>query len=345
MKFSGKYVFHILRFVQGLVLMAVLTAVSGPGLADPVEKRALLMPLAARSLILDLANPGRQTVVAVGWRGHILISHDRGTSWAQVECPTRRMLTSVYFSDSLKGWAVGHGAVILRTVDGGRNWNLLSSAPEEERPLFDVFVSGNYGFAVGAYAKFMTTRDGGKTWEPGEINILKCEEEKKESTDHEEPLPFDFHLNAIAQSTGGVFYIAAEAGYLFRSVDGGQTWTELPSPYEGSFFGVLPLDGDSLLAYGLRGHVFRSKDGGRNWKQIPTGTTALLTDAVRMPDNTVMITGMAGVILISSDQGESFTLEQPDRISLTSVVRTESGTLVIAGERGSRVYHPANTAK
>lgn len=345
MKFSGKYTFHIRRFVQGLVLLAILAAVLGPGLADPVENRALLRPLAARSLILDLANPGRQTIVAVGWRGHILISHDRGTSWAQIESPTRRMLTSVYFSDSLQGWAVGHGAVILRTEDGGRNWNLLSSAPEEERPLFDVIVSGNYGFAVGAYAKFMTTRDGGKTWEPGEINILRSEEEKKESPGHEEPLPFDFHLNAVAQSADGVFYIAAEAGYLFRSDDGGHTWRELPSPYEGSFFGVLPLDGDSLLAYGLRGHVFRSKDGGQNWKQIPTGTTALLTDAVRMPDNTVIITGMAGVILVSSDQGESFTLEQPDRISLTSVVRTESGTLVIAGERGSRVYHPVNTAK
>ncbi|NIN72690.1 MAG: sialidase, partial [Gemmatimonadetes bacterium] len=49
-------------------------------------------------------------------------------------------------------------------------------------------------------------------------------------------------------------------------------WTTLPSPYEGSFFGTLPLEGDSLLLFGLRGHLFRSDDAGESWEEIPTGT-------------------------------------------------------------------------
>ncbi|MEA3348034.1 MAG: sialidase, partial [Pseudomonadota bacterium] len=143
----------------------------------------------------------------------------------------------------------------------------------------------------------------------------------------------------------GVFYIAAEAGYLFRSDDGGHTWKELPSPYGGSFFGILPLDGEALLAYGLRGNIFRSADKGQSWVQITTGTTALLTDAARLPDGTIVITGMAGVVLFSSDTGKSFTLLQPNRISLTSVVNTVSNTLVVAGERGPQIYNLPESTK
>ena len=345
MNFSVKYIFRSSRlFGLVLFLVVLIASIFGSSFAGQSDTPAILMPLAAKSLILDLANPG-QRIVAVGWRGHIFISEDHAQTWHQVEAPTRSMLTSVYFNDNLHGWAVGHDAVILSTEDGGRSWKLLSASPEEERPLFDVIVSGSYGFAIGAYAKFMTTQDGGKNWKPGELVIQKSEKVTNEGLDSEESFPFDFHLNGIALSTTGVFYIAAEAGYLFRSDDDGHTWKELPSPYGGSFFGVLPLEGDSLLVYGLRGNIFRSEDRGQNWKQINTETKVLLTDAARLPDGTVVVTGMAGVILVSSDAGQSFTRLQPDRISLTSVVNNMADTLVVAGERGVKILNLSGMTK
>jgi len=310
-------------------------------LANQTENPALLMPRAAKSLILDLTNTG-QRLVATGWRGHILISDDDAQSWQQVKSPTRNMLTSVYFSDQQRGWTVGHGAVILGSEDGGQNWKLLSAAPEEERPLFDIIVTDNYGFAIGAYAKFMTTTDGGQNWTSEEFVIEK--DANNPGWDDEESLPFDFHLNGIARSTAGILYIAAEAGYLFRSDNNGETWQELPSPYGGSFFGILPLEGETLLAYGLRGHIFRSTNGGHCWEPIETETTALLTDATQLPDGTIVVTGMAGVILSSSDSGVNFTLQQPDRTSLTSIATTKAGTLVVAGERGFKIL-PKNLHK
>ncbi len=331
MIFTGNYTIKTRGFsVLCLYLLAFLVITSGSSLADQTEKPALLMPRAAKSLILDLTNAG-QRLVATGWRGHILISDDDAQSWQQVESPTRNMLTSVYFSDQQRGWTVGHGAVILETEDGGQNWKLLSAAPEEERPLFDVIVTDNFGFAIGAYAKFMTTIDGGKNWTPKEFVI---EKDATQDLDDEESMPFDFHLNGIARSGAGILYIAAEAGYLFRSDNNGETWKELPSPYGGSFFGILPLGGETLLAYGLRGHIFRSTNGGDCWEQIETKTTALLTDATQLPNGTIVVTGMAGVILTSSDGGVNFTLQQPDRVSLTSIAITKAGTIVVAGEKG-----------
>ncbi len=324
-----------------LLLFSALTVepISAAGLDSP----AILRPLAAKSLILDLANPGPR-IVAVGWRGHVLISEDEAKSWQQLEIPTRRMLTSVFFKDKLHGWAVGHGAVILGTEDGGKSWQLLSSAPEEERPLFDIIVNDSYGFAIGAYAKFMTTEDGGKSWQSAEF-VTQNSVDSQNSSDDEDAIPFDFHLNGIGRSASGTFYIAAEAGYIFRSDDAGHTWQELPSPYNGSFYGALPLADETLLVYGLRGHIFRSEDGGQSWVQITTGTTSLLTDATMLSDGAIVVTGMAGVILVSTDSGQTFTLHQPDRISLTAVVGISANSILFAGEHGFKHYQYSDLIK
>jgi len=342
MDFSNKRTFQFCRTLVRVLLSALFIGTISSSLIfaaqpDRSKRAAIIMPLAAKTLILDLAAAGERTV-AVGWRGHILLSDNDGKSWRQVKTPTRDMLTSIYFTDDSHGWAVGHGAVILATEDGGETWELQYSAPEEERPLFDVIVTGNYGFAVGAYTKFMVTQNGGKSWQPSEFIIQQDKIAANKALVDEEPLPFDYHLNGIARSAAGTCYIAAEAGFIFRSNDGGHTWQELPSPYEGSFFGILPLDGEKLIVYGLRGHIFRSENGGQNWKQIETGTTALLTDAATLKNGTIIVTGMGGVILTSTDNGKSFTLKQPNRVSLTSVVETKSGALIIAGERGAKIH-------
>ncbi len=318
-----------------LFLTTITSGLSFATQPDCSERAAIMMPLASRTLILDLATAGER-IVAVGWRGHILLSDDNGITWRQVKVPIRDMLTGIYFADDKHGWAVGHSAVILATEDGGETWKLQNRAPEEEQPLFDVIVTGNYGFAIGAYAKFMITQNGGKSWQTSNFIIQQENDAGNKTVDNEEPLPFDYHLNSIARSAAGTLYIAAEAGFIFRSDDGGHSWQELPSPYEGSFFGILPLEGEKLIAYGLRGHVFHSENGGRNWKEVKTGTTALLTAAT--PKNgTIIITGMGGVILTSTDNGKSFTLQQPNRVSLTSIVKTKSDALIIAGERGAKL--------
>ena len=340
MDFFNKQTFQFCRnliqvLLSALFLVSVFSSLTFAAQPDLSERATIMMPRSSKTLILDLAIAGGRTV-AVGWRGHILLSDDDGTNWRQVKTPTRDMLTGIYFADDKRGWAVGHSAVILATEDGGETWNLQSSAPAEERPLFDVIVIGEYGFAVGAYAKFMVTHNGGKSWQPSEFIIRQDEAEANKELDDEEPLPFDYHLNSIARSVAGIYYIAAEAGFIFRSDDGGHTWQELPSPYGGSLFGVLPLDGEKLIVYGLRGHIFRSENGGQNWEPIETGTTSLLTDAATLKNGSIIVTGMGGVILSSADKGKSFTLRQPNRISLTSVVKTKSDALIIAGERGAK---------
>lgn len=308
--------------------------------ADPAAQPAVIAPLASRSLMIDLAFAGKR-VVAVGERGQILHSDDDGKTWAQAPVPASANLTAVTFADAKNGWAVGHVETILRTTDGGDSWDLVHFDPGNPQPLLDVcFTDASHGVAVGAYGVIYVTRDGGAVWsqvpfEPDPLPGAAKVEADEDAMDDDVDLGFEFHLNAIARGPGERLYIGAEAGRLFRSDDAGAHWRELPSPYDGSFHGLLPLEGDALLAYGLRGNLFRSDDGGTTWTAIPTGTTALLDGGARVDAKTVVVAGMAGVLLVSRDGGRNFRLEQQgDRKGIAAVLPAADGTLLVAGEGG-----------
>lgn len=328
-------------------LAACALAVVPPALAqdtppdDPAARPSVLAPLAERSLLIDLARAGDR-VFAVGERGHVLHSDDDGRTWTQVQVPGSANLTAVHFNDARHGCAVGHVETILCTWDGGATWELSHFAPENQQPLLDVwFADGERGIATGAYGVIYTTADGGHVWsqvpfEPVPLDgAVKEEAPPVDDMEAEVDLGFEFHLNAIARGPDRRVYIGAEAGRLFRSDDDGATWRELPSPYDGSFYGMLPLDGDVLLAFGLRGNLFRSDDGGMNWSPIETGTVALLNGGARLDADTVVIVGMAGVQLASHDGGKTFTLHQrEDRKALSAVLPAADGALIVAGEGG-----------
>jgi photosystem II stability/assembly factor-like uncharacterized protein len=319
-------------------LLAQETKVIDPGLL-PAEPA----PLAPKSLLLDIGRAGSR-FVAVGERGHVLLSDNHGQTWTQAAgVPTQEMLTAVCFSDEKRGVAVGHDEIALVTTDAGNSWQRTHYAPEARQPLLDVLCNGSDVIAVGAYGAYFTSSDRGVTWSERKFEAQKPPPARKaapakpdDDAYADDGLDADFHLNRIVGASGSRLYIAAEAGHLYRSDDAGKTWTELPSPYEGSFFGILPLDGESLLAYGLRGHLYRSDDGGHNWRRIEVrGAEAMLNDAIRLPQNGVAIVGLSGTVLLSNDEGETFTLhQQPDRKGLSAVLAVGVTELITVGEAG-----------
>lgn len=306
---------NILLIYCGMILMMGSEAIS----ADPVSESSVLMPLASHSLFLDVEKVGDR-FIAVGDRGHVISSKDGGSSWHQIKVPTRAMLTAVYFIDDQVGWAVGHDSVILMSEDGGLRWEKVFSDPEMGDPLFDIrFFDRQNGMAIGSYGMMMTSSDGGRTWRKRPIN---------EQED-------DLHLNQLSIDASGRYFISAEQGTIYRSDDKGQSWSTLDSPYHGSFFGILPLESDALLAFGMLGHLFRSDDAGNSWQSIKTGSRATLTSACRLSDGTIIITGLAGVVLSSSDGGYHFTVNYyPRRIGFTGSVPVVDDSFILCGAVG-----------
>jgi len=314
------------------VIAVLLISFSGINISFAADKDeyATLAPLAKHSLLIAASTTPDLLVVA-GERGHILYSND-GKDWQQANVPTRAMLTGITMLDSSTGWAVGHDAVILKTVDGAKNWTKVYSDIELEAPLLDLlFLDNDNGIAIGAYGLYLVTHDGGASWQQIGFNtILKSDDA---STGEEEDF-FDFHLNDIEISENGNLYIAAEAGNIFRSTDKGASWSALSSPYQGSFFGILPTDQNTLLVFGLRGHLYRSTDDGTSWSAIDSGTTEMLTSGV-MVDNHIILSATGGVYLVSQDKGETFQVRSLDkRQGISSIKVIDENTLLLVGEFG-----------
>ena len=188
--------------------------------------------------------------------------------------------------------------------------------------------------AIGAYGLYVDSKDGGSTWETREFQPVQLNELEPQS-EYAESFVGDFHLNHIGVSVKGLWYIAAEAGTLFRSEDQGQSWLQLPSPYEGSFFGTLPVGDDEVFAFGLQGRLFYSNDTGESWQRIDTGTQATLTNALILQDGGILISGYTGSMLVSNPGTVDFRLTQLEqRMSVSSSIQLKNSDLLLLGTGG-----------
>ena len=360
-----------LALLGGTVTVAMgVRAAGAPGAGAPIDVAELPSEparLASVSLLLDLANAGPR-LVAVGERGHVLLSDDAGRHWIQTRTPTQALLTGVCFADARHGIAVGHDEIILASADGGYSWQRTHFAPQAQQPLLDVWCGPDgRAIAVGAYGVYMLSTDYGASWAEHKLEPTNEQPGKGATTggagaksgkgattgarsttpgsaagvapaDLPDEIGGGYHLNAIAADEQRRLYIAAEAGHLYRSDDRGATWITLPSPYEGSLFGVLPLPGGAVLAYGLRGNLFRSADAGASWQRIPTDTKATLDGGAALGNGRVVVVGLSGVLLFSRDGGSSFSLlQQDDRKGLAAVRAVPGDTLVTVGEVGVKL--------
>src|SRR4029077_14681745 len=82
-------------------------AAARAGFVDVLDTPAQISPLASRSLLQAVTKAGSR-LIAVGQRGHIVVSSDGGKTWKQASVPVSSDLTAVFFADGMNGWAVGH---------------------------------------------------------------------------------------------------------------------------------------------------------------------------------------------------------------------------------------------
>lgn len=323
---------------------------------DALDRPALTSARASSSVLLAMTRAGKR-LLAVGERGIILFSDDGAATWRQAQVPVSVSLTNVRFVTDMQGWAVGHSGVVLHTVDGGASWTkqmdgrqaakaMLQAAEKAvsvrndattrgqlsdarrfvdegpDKPFFDVYFSDeSHGFIVGAYGLFFMTEDGGKTWLPWRSHI-----------EH----PSDKHLYCI-NAVGPALYIAGEEGTLYGSVDAGQSFTEIRTPYDGSYFGVVPLPGNMVVVYGLRGHAYWSDDGGAHWRESQTGigTQATFTAGLALTDGSVVLVSQGGEVLRSTDDGRRFqALPVTHPFPFSGVVQAGDDKLLVSGTRG-----------
>ena len=282
---------------------------------------------AIKATLLDLAVAGKR-LVAVGERGHVLLSDDEGKTWRQAKAvPTRTTLTCVHATDANTLWAAGHGGMILRSADAGETWSIVTGSADGPDVLLCIRVDADgRGLAMGGFGIALATADGGKTWKP--VSLLPGEAGEK-------------HLNRLFVSSAGTWLIAGEGGQVLRSADRGDPaamkWTAVKTPYNGSLWTGLALPSGALLACGMRGNVVRSADDGLTWKHLPIADAGSFTGAAVLADGRPVLVGVDGTFVVGDAAGESFRLRRlDDRATLTATVALPGGGLVAASPAGPR---------
>ena len=308
--------------VFGLAVAAPAWQGPAPAFKDVLDTPVVKSPLAEKGMLLGLARAGKR-LVAVGQRGHVLLSDDDGKTWQQADVPVSSDLVAAHFPSAQRGWAVGHDGVILHSADAGKTWTKQRDGRPNaaDVPLLDVwFADDRNGYAVGAFGTFLRTTDGGVKWE----DVSKEADNAK-----------NLHVYAVGGIAGRVF-AAGEQGLLMRLDAASGRWKAATLPYNGTLFGVVGND-KVVLAHGLRGNAVRSTDGGTTWTAVQTGVPVGLTAHAVDARGRILLASQAGHLLASADDGATFTpvpLERP--VPAAALLSTGTRTLHVAGPRGVR---------
>jgi len=191
--------------------------------------------------------------------------YSQGT-WERLESPTDQFLKSVYFVDSLYGWAVGDSGTVIHTSNSGTDWEIQDSKTENN--IYDVFfLNRNLGWATSwvtstlpSGTKLLKTTDGGQSW----IN-----------PPHPEEQIFSQCVLFLDSLNG---WMGGKPQPIVRTTDGGLSWTD--AEIDSSTFSNFPVYDiqfyNSRFGYASGGVIdccgiiWWTTDGGDYWYVIDT---------------------------------------------------------------------------
>jgi len=169
-------------------------------------------------------------------------------------------------------FAVAKSKSVVRSPDGGRAWLAIGEGlPRDERgavyiqsldidPADTKVVYAGTGASSGHGHGVYKSTDGGQTFLPANRGMI------------------DYRITALAVDPvqSQVVYAGADAGELFKSTDGGQTWSELTARLptgRDSYPTVLqiivdPTASETVYLLCARSDVLVSNDGGDGWRVL-----------------------------------------------------------------------------
>ena len=199
-------------------------------------------------------------------------------NWELVATPSKVGLRGLAVVDASVAWVGGAEGTLLRTLDGGQNWQSVAPPDSGKCDFRDIeaFDADNALVMVaGLPARIYRTADGGKTWQVA----------------HDDPRPKAFFdAMAFAGDRGYLFGDPVDGGFtLLTSADRGASWTAvaaelLPEPVgaEAGFAAsgtCVAVHGPAVAAEGQQAadvalwiatggtasRCVRSLDGGTTW--------------------------------------------------------------------------------
>ncbi len=290
--------------------------------------------------------------------------------WVEQRSGVNQTLWSIYFADTLHGWAVGNNSNAVRTDNGGATWTRIT-APSGDSLYTVWFVTPAKGWMAGVRGAIYVSADSGKSW---------VTDTSKLKTYFADAWFFNEDSGLFVGSTN----TNSLMGTVFRTVDGGQTWseTDMSNPWGlGSVMFVndstgwatgadlvvksnnggqswgAPVDPitasyrgyvnviwfiDSLRGFGAGryGGIVTTADGGATWSCVDTSTGSWLEDICFTDPRHGVVVGERGCIGWSSDSGRTWVRHYPRHLPtldapwFRTVCFRDAGHIWTAGDSG-----------
>ncbi len=214
--------------------------------------------------------------------------------------PQANDLNDSYFIDEMNGWAVGDYGACIKTTDGGETWEHLQM-PINTWYESIQFVNNNKGFIADWSGNLLTTTDAGYNW----------------SVQH-----FDNY------SRLKVFFIDPNYGWLlstngaekiYRTTDGGETWTFHPLITSNWMLDLYFIDTLKGFVTGGFGEILLTTNGGINWSYVNSPVTEFLHKIFFKNNSEGFIIGANGTFLQTTDGGITWDYRTVGQYSLEDI--------------------------
>ncbi|MBK8283560.1 MAG: sialidase [Ahniella sp.] len=250
--------------------------------------------------------------------------------------PTQRKIVWVGTGESWTRNSVSIGNGVYRSADGGETWQHMGLSESERITRILIHPADSNTVYVCAPGKLWSdsaerglfkTSDGGQTWS----QVLKGPNLSTGcgalSMDPKDPNVlfaslWDFRRQGWTFRSGGEGPTAKSGSGLFRTADGGATWTEVglgakgfgPKPFGRIEVEIAPSNPDIVYAVveSTRSALFRSSDGGTTWEERDRSQSMVwrpfyFSNLVVDPKNAERVFKMNLNLIVSDDGGKSFT--------------------------------------
>jgi len=241
----------------------------------PVIEQVIPHAIDRRDILLGAAHVNDDTYLAAGNYGKIVISEDKGHTWAVQDSTIETHIQDIDSWDEQHAVAVGNLGRVVVTADGGATWKEVT-APKSDisNKLIRVHAyAGGEALAVGEMGMILRTTDYGNTWERlreeedifmndivrVDENTIMVSAEAREVTEYDGELAGE-NEEVLDATTG-----ARISARIYKSVDNGQTWETIYTDSPNSFTAIKFRNAQDGVAVGLAGAIVATRDGGNTW--------------------------------------------------------------------------------